>query len=206
MLAPKVESARDLAALDERIEAAERAAGRPSRSVGIAAIATETPRAVFRLEEIADGQRLVALTWGAEDLSAALGARATRDDGGAYLEVFRLARSLALLAAASAGIAAVDGVFTALDDDEGLRGEAHAAAAMGFTGKLTIHPRQIPVVNAAFGPDARAVAEARELVAAYEAHAATGRGAFAFRGEMVDAPHLARARALLARAEGGERA
>jgi len=200
VMAPKIESLADLRAIDERLAAHERETRREAHPVGVAAIATETPRAVFHLDEIARGPRLIAITWGAEDLSAAIGASSARGVDGRYLEVFRLARSLALLAAASAGIAAVDGVYTRLDDDAGLRAEADEAAAMGFLGKLTIHPRQIAITNAAFEPAPPAVAHARELVAAYAVHAASGRGAFSFGGEMIDAPHLARAQALLARA------
>ena len=116
-----------------------------------------------------------------------------------------MARTLALLAAHAAGVAAIDGVYTSYRDVAGLRREAAEAAASGFTGKLTIHPSQIDAVNDAFTPSPEAVRHARELLDAVAAHEATGAGAFAFRGEMVDAPHLARARALLERAERAER-
>jgi len=198
---PKVESRADLDQLDSLLTDLERAHGAAAGSTPIIAIATETPRALLRIAEIADGPRLAGLTWGAEDLSAALGARATRSEDGRYLEVFRYARQMTLLAAHAAGVAAIDGVFTDLGDSAGLEREAREAAATGFTGKLTIHPAQIGAVNDAFTPAGEAISEARALLAAYEEQRAEGRGAFAFRGQMVDAPHIARARLLLARAE-----
>ena len=198
---PKVESRADLDQLDSLLTELERAHGAAAGSTPVIAIATETPRALLRIAEIADGPRLAGLTWGAEDLSAALGAQATRSEDGCYLEVFRYARQMTLLAAHAAGVAAIDGVFTDLGDSAGLELEAREAATTGFTGKLTIHPAQIGVVNDAFTPAGEAISEARALLAAYEEQRAEGRGAFAFRGQMVDAPHIARARVLLARAE-----
>src|SRR5262249_48732779 len=141
--------------------------------------------------------RVCALAWGGEDLSAALGARRNRDASGEYLEVFRWARSAALLAAAAAGIDALDAVYVEFRDLEGLRREAEAAADTGFAGKLTIHPDQIPIVNAAFTPTADEIRSAEELLAAA---ARAGAGAFEHRGQMVDVPHLVRARRLLERA------
>ena len=155
---------------------------------------------MLAIEEIARGPRIIGLTWGAEDLSAALGATRSRDDEGRYLPVFEHVRTVTLLAAAAVEIAAIDGVYTSFSDAAGLKAEADEASATGFSGKLTIHPSQLDIVNRAFSPGEEAVAEARELVAAYAEHSSRGAGAFAFRGEMVDAPHLARAKALLARA------
>ena len=155
----------------------------------------------MRLEEIADGPRVAAVTWGSEDLSAALGATRTRSDDGQYLPVFELVRQLALLAAHATGVAAIDGVYTDFRDLTGLAREAEQAAASGFTGKLTIHPAQIEPVNAAFTPGVEALETARAMLAAFEEQRSAGRGAFVFRGEMVDAPHLARARRLIERAQ-----
>jgi len=141
-----------------------------------------------------------ALTWGGEDLSAALGARRNRGDDGRYLDVFRHARVSTLLAAAAAGIEAIDAVYTDFRDLEGLRAEANEAADMGFDGKLTIHPDQIPIVNEVFAPSSAAIAEAQRLVEAFQAHQRQGRGVFALDGQMIDAPHVERARKLLERA------
>jgi citrate lyase subunit beta/citryl-CoA lyase len=199
---PKVGGASDLAAIDAILAELEAAHGAGTGSTPVIAIATETPRAVLRLEEIADGPRIAALTWGSEDLSAAIGATRARGEDGRHLPVFELARQLTLLAAHAAGAAAIDGVYTDFRDRAGLEREAAEAAASGFTGKLTIHPGQIDAVNAAFTPSADDVDRARALLGAWEEHRAAGRGAFAFEGEMVDAPHLARARRLLERAEG----
>lgn len=200
ILVPKVNSASEIREIDAALTARESESNRPTGSVGVVAIATETPRGLLSIDEIARGPRIVALTWGAEDLSAALGATRNRDDEGRYLRVFEHARTMTLLAAAAVDVAAIDGVYTNFSDSKGLETEANEASAMGFTGKLSIHPSQLDIVNRAFSPSDEAVADARELVAAYAEHSARGTGAFAFRGEMVDAPHLARANALLARA------
>jgi citrate lyase subunit beta/citryl-CoA lyase len=164
-------------------------------------IATETPQAVQNLASLPHAPRVTALTWGAEDLSAALGARRNRGDDGRYLPVFEHCRFATLLAAAAAGVAPLDGVFVDFRDSEGLAGECRDAADMGFTGKMTIHPGQVEIVNAAFTPSPGAVADARELMEAFEANAREGRMAFSFRGEMVDVPHLERARRIVATAE-----
>ncbi len=195
-MVPKVETPYDLERIDAQLR---RLPHPPEEEPGLIPIATETPAAVLGVADIARAPRVRALTWGAEDLSAALGAQRTRDRSGRYLEVFRLARSLALLAASAARIDAIDGVFVDFENLDGLREESDNAAAQGFTGKMTIHPNQIDIVNQAFTPTAEAVAEATELLEAYETHRRSGHMAFRFRGEMVDAPHLERARRLLLR-------
>jgi citrate lyase subunit beta/citryl-CoA lyase len=204
ILVPKVESAAGIEEIDSALHQHEATHSREARSVGLVAIATETPRGLLSIDEIAQAPRIIGLTWGAEDLSAALGATRSRDSAGRYLRVFEHARTMTLLAAAAAGVAAIDGVYTNFSDSEGFAAEAEDASATGFTGKMSIHPSQIPVLNAAFTPSIEAVEEATELIAAYQAHSASGSGAFAFGGEMIDAPHLARARGLLARAQRTE--
>lgn len=163
-------------------------------------VVTETARGVFAIPEVAAHSRVDGVCWGAEDLSAVLGAVTARDADGRLLDVFAHVRSWCLLGAAAGGVPAIDAVWTDLGDLDGLRREAVAGAAMGFDGKITIHPAQIEIVNDAFTPTADDVAGARALVAAFEEHAAEGRLSFRFQGAMVDAPHLARARRLLARA------
>lgn len=198
---PKIERPGDLEQVDRLLCKLETAHGLATGSTSVIAIATETPRAALRLEEIADGPRIVGLTWGSEDLSAVLGATRTRSDDGRYLPVFELVRQLTLLAAHAAGVAAIDGVYTEFRDLTGLAREAEQAAASGFTGKLTIHPAQIEPVNAAFTPGVETLETARAMLAAYEEHRGAGRGAFVFRGKMVDAPHLTLARRLIERAQ-----
>ena len=202
LMLPKVSTRADLERVDELASAAEVSHGAERGSTAAIAIASETPRAVLRVEEIAEGPRVAGLTWGSEDLSAALGATRTRDPEGRHLPVFALSQQLVLLAAHTAGVAAIDCVYTDFRDVEGLAAEASAAAATGFTGKLTIHPNQIEAVNRAFTPSESELASARALLEAYEVHRRAGRGAFAHEGQMIDAPHIARAQALLDRARG----
>jgi citrate lyase subunit beta / citryl-CoA lyase len=199
-MVPKVNGPEDLASLDAELSRLEREHALADRSIALIPIATETPQGLLRIAEIARCARVGALTWGAEDLSAALGARANRDADGRYLDVFRHARVMTLLAAAAAGVDPIDGVYVAIRDLEGLRREALDAAQQGFAGKMSLHPDQIPVLNAAFSPSAEEIAESRALLDAFEQERGSGRLAFGFRGRMVDAPHLARARRILARA------
>ena len=168
--------------------------------VPILPIATETPAAVFRLGEYADvASELAGLTWGAEDLPAAIGASASRDADGGYLPPYQLARSLTLFGAAAAGVNAIETVYPDIRDLGGLERVAAAAARDGFTGMMAIHPTQVPVINAAFTPSAEAVAGARAIVAAFDA--SPGAGALQLDGRMIDAPHLKQARRILERAQ-----
>jgi citrate lyase subunit beta / citryl-CoA lyase len=197
---PKVSTLAELQIIDTEIGRHERAHGHPVGGVGLILVATETPLAVINLPTFAQCQRVVALSWGAEDLSAALGASRNRDPDGRYLDVYRHCRVQTLLSAAAGGIAPIDTVFVDIRDRAGLEAECREAAWMGFTGKITIHPDQIDIVNAAFTPSAEETAEAERLVAAMEEAEAGGRMAIAFEGKMVDVPHLNRARRVLARA------
>jgi len=197
---PKVRRAADLLAIDALLGALERRHGRAPREVKLLVIATENAEGLLNIRELAGAPRVDALTWGGEDLSVDLGARRNRGEDGSYLDVFRYARSMALLAAAAAGVSALDAVFTDLRDREGLEREAREAAWMGFAGKLTIHPDQLAPVNAAFSPSEDEIRESEELLLAFDEHERAGRMAFDFRGRMVDVPHLRRARAVLERA------
>src|SRR6478609_4176602 len=141
------------------------------------------------------------MSWGAEDLSAALGASSKYDEGGELAFTYKLARSLCLAGAVSAGAQPVDGVFADFRDEAGLRAEAEAARREGFTGKLAIHPAQVPVINAAFTPSSDDVRHAEEIVAAFEAH--PDAGVLSVGGKMIDRPHLVQARRVLERAQGG---
>jgi citrate lyase subunit beta/citryl-CoA lyase len=201
-IVPKVRSADDVVAIDEILTRVERRYGLQQGGAKLLVIATETPQGLLNIREIATSSpRLDALTWGAEDLSAAIGARRNRDESGRFLEVFRYARIMTLLAAAAAGVQPLDTVFVDIQDTDGLRRECREGAWMGYTGKITIHPSQIAIVNEAFSPSTEEIAEARELLAAFEENRRAGRMAFSFKGQMVDVPHLTRARKILELAE-----
>ena len=198
---PKPRSAADVLSVAKRLDALEARSGREVGSTLILPIATETPAGVLALGDYARcGPRLAAITWGAEDLSAALGATTAVDEHGAWLPPYELARSLCLLGAGAANVPAIDTVFTDLGDTQGLRRSALAAQRDGFAGKLAIHPDQVPVLNQAFQPTAEAVTAAQAVVAAF-AEAASA-GVVAHAGKMLDRPHLTRARRVLALAEG----
>lgn len=187
---PKAEGGASLAALDARLGASAHR---------ILPIATETPAAIFGVGSFGGvSARLCGLTWGAEDLPAAIGAATSREPDGRYTAPYELARSLVLFGAHAAGVAAIETVFPAFGDTDGLAAYVSRGARDGFTGMLAIHPNQVATINAAFTPSAAALAEARAIVAAFAA--APGAGALQLDGRMIDAPHLKQARALLARA------
>ena len=193
---PKVLSLGTVVEVDSLLCEAER--DEPERRTELILIGTEEAGAVFNLPQMAAHPRVAGLTWGAEDLSVSLGARRKRDANGNYLEVFAFVRSYTLLAAAAAGVQAIDSVYTDIRDLPGLCRESETAADMGFTGKLTIHPDQIEVVNAAFTPSPEELERASALMLAFEENQKQGKMAFRFEGAMVDAPHLKRASQLLA--------
>jgi citrate lyase subunit beta/citryl-CoA lyase len=169
------------------------------RSLPVHAIVTETAASLFGLISYRDaGSPLVAMSWGAEDLSAALGAASKYAASGELAFTYKLARSLCLAGAVAAEVQPVDGVFADFRDEEGLRAEAETAAREGFTGKLAIHPAQVAVINAAFTPSAEDVAHARAIVDAFAAQ--PGAGVLSVDGKMVDLPHLTQARRVLERA------
>ena len=185
---PKAESGADVTQLAHR-----------TGNIPIHAIVTETAASLFGLLSYrAPGSPLVAMSWGAEDLSAALGAAAKYDADGELSFTYRMARSLCLAGAVAAGAQPVDGVFADFRDEAGLRKETEAAAREGFTGKLAIHPAQVAVINAAFTPSPDDIAHAEEIVAAFEAQ--PGAGVLSVGGKMVDRPHLVQARRVLERA------
>lgn len=200
-MVPKPRAAADIVAVSAILDRLEQKHGIPSGSTRLLVLATETPEGLLNVAGIARASpRIVGITWGVEDLSAAMGLGRIRDAEGRYLDIPRYARVMTALAAAAAGVEAIDTVYTDIPNLDGLRRECQEAAWMGFTGKISIHPSQIPVINEAFTPSPEEAQEARELIAAFEEHQKTGRGAFAFKGQMVDAPHLTRARRLLERA------
>lgn len=192
VMLPKAEGASSVSVCADRLR--ERGIDAP-----ILPIATETPAAIFQLGTYAGaGLRLAGLTWGAEDLPAAVGAATGREEDGRFTPPYELARSLTLFGAHAAGVAAIETVYPAFRDLEGLSAFARRAARDGFTGMMAIHPSQVAPINDAFTPSAEAVAGARRIVEAFAA--APGAGALQVDGKMVDAPHLTQARKLLERA------
>jgi citrate lyase subunit beta/citryl-CoA lyase len=189
----------DVRTADHYLSAFEAAAGAPASlpigAIRIIAIATETPQAVFALGGYAGASpRLEAITWGAEDLAACLGGNNRTIDGD-YDGPYTLARSLCLLAAAAAGVAAIDTIYTDFRDDAGLKTECAAARRSGFAAKMAIHPAQLAAINQAFSVSAAEREWAERVVAAFAANPDTG--TLALDGKMIDKPHLVLARRLL---------
>jgi len=189
---PKAEGGASVADLSNRL------AKRGNATAQILAIATETPAALFQLGTFGGHTRLAGLTWGAEDLPAAVGAATSREEDGSFTPPYELARSLCLFGAAAAGVAPIETVYPAFRDLAGLEAYAGRARRDGFTGMLAIHPDQVPVINAAFTPTDAEVAHARRVVAAFEA--SPGAGALSLEGRMIDRPHLVQAQRILAAA------
>lgn len=177
-------------------ELARRLTERGNVTTQILAIATETPAAIFQLGSYGGAKRLAGLTWGAEDLPAAIGASTSREEDGRFTPPYELARSLCLFGAAAAGVAPIETVYPAFRDLEGLAAYAGRARRDGFTGMMAIHPDQIGPINAAFTPSDAEVAHARAIVAAFEAQ--PGAGALSLDGRMIDRPHLVQAQRTLA--------
>ena len=199
IMLPKSNSGADVQHLSAKLRVHEAENGLPDVSIRIIPIVTETAAGVLAAGSYAGASvRLAGMTWGAEDLSAAIGARTARDAGGRYTDVFRLARALTVLGAAAADVAAIDTVFVNFRDLEGLRTECVEAERDGFTAKMAIHPDQVAIINDAFTPSAEAVAHASAVVAAFEA--AGNPGVVGMDGKMYDRPHLRLAQRLLERA------
>lgn len=196
-LCPKINCAADVEVISAMLDDLEAGHGHPPGGVKLLLLGTETPRGFLNIGELPASPRVDALSWGAEDLSVAIGAKRNRDEKGAYLPVFEHARSMTLVSACAAGVQPLDTVFVDIKNLEGLRSEARESAAMGYTGKMTIHPNQIEIVNDAFTPSDAEIEESRALLEAYEEQRAAGRAAFIFRGSMVDIPHINRAKQIL---------
>jgi citrate lyase subunit beta/citryl-CoA lyase len=193
---PKPRSARDATRLSQLLDVLEQEHDLPAGKTSILPIATERPAALFHLHEYADvAVRLAGLTWGAEDLSAAVGAWQSRDADGSWLPPYALARSLCLFAAAAAGVPAIDTVYTDYRNEAGLRKHAADARRDGFSGMLAIHPAQVRIINEVFSPNADEVERARRIVELFAANPEAG--TIGLDGEMLDRPHLLRARRIL---------
>jgi citrate lyase subunit beta/citryl-CoA lyase len=189
---PKAEGGSSVAELARRLTAAGNATAQ------ILAIATETPAAVFQLGTYGGQRRLAGVTWGAEDLPAAIGAATSREADGAYTPPYEIVRALCLFGAAAAGAMPIETVYPAFRDLDGLAAYAARARRDGFMGMMAIHPAQVPVINAAFTPSDAEVAHARAVVDAFEANPQAG--ALSLDGRMIDRPHLVQAQRVLAAA------
>ncbi|TDC95608.1 CoA ester lyase [Actinomadura sp. 7K507] len=196
VMLPKSRGRADVETLDHYLSALEVAAGIEQGTTKVIALVTETAGAMFTTGTYTDAPRLVAMTWGAEDLADAVGASENRTPDGAYGFTYELARSLCLLGAAAAGASPVDTIHGDFRDLEGLRKRAEKVRRDGYRGMLAIHPAQVDVINAAFTPTDDELAAAQEIVDLFAAN--PGAGTIGFEGAMLDRPHLARARAVLA--------
>jgi citrate lyase subunit beta/citryl-CoA lyase len=197
---PKAVSADDTLRLSKHLDDLETDNGIESGTTRIVPVATEVPQALFTLGTYrVAGPRLAALTWGAEDLAAAVGALDNKDPDGRWSAPFELARSLCLFGASAAGVPAIDTLHADFRDSAGLAESSRRARRDGFAGKLAIHPDQVAVINAAFTPTAEEVERARRIVELFEAN--PGAGALSLDGRMLDLPHLVQARKTIELAE-----
>jgi citrate lyase subunit beta/citryl-CoA lyase len=198
IMLPKAEGGASVIHADAKLAVREAKNGLPDGHIKILPIATETAASLFVAGTFAGAStRLLGLTWGAEDLSADLGAQANRDAEGRFFDPYRLARVLCLAGAAAAGVPAIDTVYVDFRDTEGFRLECAEAARDGFLGKMAIHPVQVPIINFAFTPSVETIAHARAVVEAFAKN--PGAGVVGIGGVMYDRPHLTRAEQLLAR-------
>lgn len=199
IMLPKAEGGASVVHADAKLTVREAQNGLPDGHVKIIPIATETAASLFVAGTYAGSSaRLAALTWGAEDLSADLGAETNRDADGHYLDPYRLARTLCIAGAAAARVPAIDTVYIDFRDNAGFRSDCAMARRDGFTARMAIHPAQIPIINEVFTPSAEAVAQAQIIIDAFAAN--PGAGTLAIDGVMADQPHLLRAKRVLERA------
>jgi len=200
IMQPKTNNPEDVRRLSYYLDALEATHELESGSIKILPVATETAIAPFRLGAFASAglDRLIGLTWGAEDLAAAVGASTNLDAAGEWAFTYKMVRSLTLLAAHASGVQAIETLYADYKDDAGLRAACQAARAEGFTGRLAIHPAQVATINASFMPSADEVAHARRIIAVFEAN--PGAGTVGLDGKMIDIPHLKQAERVLAQA------
>jgi citrate lyase subunit beta/citryl-CoA lyase len=197
IMLPKASGPEALQQVAAELYELEQRHGIASGTTRILPLISETPAAALGIASYASASlpRLAGLTWGAEDLSSAIGATRKRDSGGEWTDVFRLVRAQCLLAAHARGVAAVDTLYANFRDEDGTRCAAEAARADGFSGMLAIHPGQVPLINGAFEPSAAELAEAEAIIAAFAAN--PGAGTLQIEGRMIDRPHLRLAQRML---------
>jgi citrate lyase subunit beta / citryl-CoA lyase len=195
IMLPKVYGRADVERLDHYLSAFEAANAIEVGATPVIVLATETAEAMFHTGDYKGAPRLVALTWGAEDLADSIGASSNRNPDGSYGFTYEFARSLCLLGAATAGVPAIETIHGDFRDLEALKARAEKVRRDGYRGMLAIHPAQVDVINAAFSPSEEEIAEAQEIVDLFDAN--PGVGAIGYKGGMLDRPHLARAQSLL---------
>jgi citrate lyase subunit beta/citryl-CoA lyase len=200
IMLPKSRGRADVDVLDNYLSALEVAAESERGSTKVIVLVTETAEGMFTTGTYAGAPRMVAMTWGADDLADAIGASENRNADGSYAFTYELARSLCLLGAAAAGVAAIETIQANFRDEAGLRRRADQVRRAGYRGMLAIHPDQVDVINGAFAPHAEELAAAQEIVDRFAAN--PGAGTIGWNGAMLDRPHLARAQALLKLAAG----
>jgi citrate lyase subunit beta / citryl-CoA lyase len=199
IMLPKVYGRQDVELLDHYLTAFEAAHGIERGATPVIVLVTETAEGMFHTGSYKGAPRVVALTWGAEDLADSIGASSNRNPDGSYSFTYELARSLTVLGAATAGVLAIETISADFKDLEALRRRAEGVRRDGFRGMLAIHPAQVDVINAAFTPSAEEIAEAQEIVAVFAAN--PGAGTIGWKGGMLDRPYLSRAQQLLAQVE-----
>lgn len=200
IMVPKTLSGQCITQVDAKVSAQEALAGIPQGSIKLMAVATETASSIFTLGTYGNSSpRLSALTWGAEDLSADLGAETNKDENGNLTSPYKLVRELCLFGAVAAGVQPVDSIYANFRDMDGLRAEATAARRDGYTGKMAIHPAQVAIINDVFTPSEEAINQAQRIIAAFGE--AGDVGVVGLDGEMLDRPHLRRAETVLQRAK-----
>ena len=201
ILLPKAEGGASLVHLDAKLTAQEAIAGVSEGSIKVLAQNVESSLGLFLAGTFRGvSPRLIGMTWGPEDLSAELGAEANRDAQGILTEPYRLARSICLFSAAAAKVPAIETIYADFRNSEGLRRETMDSRRDGFTGRLAIHPAQVPVINEVYTPSAEQIEKAKAVIAAFAAQ--PGAGAVGIDGKMYDRPHLVRAQRLIENAKG----
>ena len=200
IMLPKVYGRADVELLDHYLTAFEAAHGIERGSTAVIVLITETAEAMFHTGDYKGAPRVVALTWGGEDLADSIGASSNRNPDGSYSFTYELARSLTVLGAATAGVPAIETIQSDFRDLDGLKARAEKVRRGGYRGMLAIHPAQVEVINTAFSPTAEEIAEAREIVAVFAANPQAG--TIGWKGGMLDRPFLSRAQTLLAQVEG----
>ena len=196
IMLPKAYGRQDVEALDKYLSALEAANDIELGSTPVIVLLTEVAESMFHAGDFKGAPRLVALTWGAEDLADSIGAASNRNPDGSFAFTYELARSLCLLGATTAGVPAIETIQADFRDLDGLKSRAETVRRSGFRGMLAIHPAQVAVINEAFTPSAEDIAEAEEIVAIFAAN--PGAGTIGWKGGMLDRPHLSRAQQLLA--------
>nr|WP_184244115.1 CoA ester lyase [Novosphingobium chloroacetimidivorans] len=195
IMLPKVYGRQDVETLDKYLEALEVANGIAQGSTPVIVLVTETAEGMFHCGDYKGAPRVVALTWGAEDLADSIGASSNRNPDGSYAFTYELARSFCLMGAATAGVTAIETISADFKDLDALRERAEKVRRDGYRGMMAIHPAQVPVINAAFTPSEAEIAEAQEIVDVFAAN--PGVGAIGWKGGMLDRPYLARAERVL---------